>query len=337
MLESKQNKDTLNNHEDFFSSGLKRSAEDARRLAQEYVSPDVFSNNVTTNKDRKSYVYDIDNKSNQAFDSKNDEARIQILNALSDPKKELILTHDSYLKTMDDEEARKVFERSNIHPYIYTQIPGHSASCKESPSQRFRVSVKNKVGEFFIQKVTRKDAELSLSIEKEGSFLVRESESSPGDLTISIKRQKHIGHVWIGKTKNGKFLCKETNHYNSIENIIGKYVSTFLVSKGGQAVQLSVNDEDIISNEVNDYNSFKKKSYYIGSLSQQACEDRLKDTANGSFLLSEVDKERKWMLSAKFPAIVGHFYITLDKNYSIWPCFHSIHSALIKQSKELSK
>uniref|UniRef100_A0A7M5XP57 SH2 domain-containing protein n=1 Tax=Clytia hemisphaerica TaxID=252671 RepID=A0A7M5XP57_9CNID len=124
-------------------------------------------------------------------------------------------------------------------------------------------------GKIPIRKLSRKDAEATLNEEKEGSYVVHQSVSMPGDLTLSIKRQEHVGHIWIGKAE-GKFIYSTPRRFKNIEQLIESHQKKNLMTKGGKTVRLSVKDEDMASEEVKrEYDSFKKKSYYAGKLSRQ--------------------------------------------------------------------
>ena len=107
----------------------------------------------------------------------------------SSPKKELILTHDSYLKTEGDEDALKALKLCDIHPYIYVKSP--SPKSKENPYSPFGEEIKKEAGAFSIHKMGRREAEIRLSREKEGSFLLRESESM---VSIRFSLGPHLRH-----------------------------------------------------------------------------------------------------------------------------------------------
>uniref|UniRef100_A0A7M5XKG5 SH2 domain-containing protein n=1 Tax=Clytia hemisphaerica TaxID=252671 RepID=A0A7M5XKG5_9CNID len=240
------------------------------------------------------------------FDYGKTEDQVQI--TLSNPK-ELILTHDSYIKTVNDMEALKTFEGSNIHPYIYV----------DNRLLNLSIAFWGPVTcdkEMEVSFASRKDAEIVLSGEREGSFLLRESESSPGDLTLSMRRGEKIIHVWIGKSEE-QFIYSEPRRFESIEEIIEVYHRSNLVSKRGQTIRLWRSAEK--KHITDDYNSFEKKSYGMVKMSQEACEDKLIDSVKGAFLVRKIDKEfeeeKKWILSVKFHLHVEHFLIELNKEF----------------------
>lgn len=59
---------------------------------------------------------------------------------------------------------------------------------------------------WFHGKITRRQAEQALlQVQHEGAFLIRESESSPGDFSLSVRTGDHIQHFKIFKDEGRKY------------------------------------------------------------------------------------------------------------------------------------
>lgn len=177
MSKCKQDTDTYKNPDEVLSYGLN---EPEKTISDpQYAYPDQVVLRSDLNRIRNSFVADTDKKNDYfkgTYSYDDNKSKDQAVSgAPLSPKKEMILSHDVYLKLADEEQAFKILEESDINAYIYAKSP--SPKCKEIPKLN-EVKLTNKESKFSIQKMTRKEAEIALSNKNEGSFLIRKSESS---------------------------------------------------------------------------------------------------------------------------------------------------------------
>lgn len=72
---------------------------------------------------------------------------------------------------------------------------------------------------WYYGRITRADAEKLLkSNEQDGAFLVRVSESSPGDFSLSVKCADQVQHFKVLRDQNGKFFlwCQKFDSLNAL-------------------------------------------------------------------------------------------------------------------------
>ena len=60
---------------------------------------------------------------------------------------------------------------------------------------------------WYYGRITRADAEKLLSNKHEGAFVVRVSESSPGDFSLSVKCGDGVQHFKVLRDAQGKHIC----------------------------------------------------------------------------------------------------------------------------------
>ncbi|CAD6188843.1 unnamed protein product [Caenorhabditis auriculariae] len=84
---------------------------------------------------------------------------------------------------------------------------------------------------WYLGKITRNDAEVLLKRQstKDGNFLVRQCESSPGDFSISVRFQDTIQHFKVLRDNNGKYFLWVVK-FNSLNELV-QYHRTASVSR----------------------------------------------------------------------------------------------------------
>uniref|UniRef100_T1GA63 SH2 domain-containing protein n=1 Tax=Megaselia scalaris TaxID=36166 RepID=T1GA63_MEGSC len=94
-----------------------------------------------------------------------------------------------------------------------------------------------------LRKITRADAEKVLSNKHEGAFLIRISESSPGDFSLSVKCPDMVQHFKVLRDAQGKFFLWVVK-FNSLNELVD-YHRTSSVSRS-----LDVKLKDMVPQEV---------------------------------------------------------------------------------------
>lgn len=84
-----------------------------------------------------------------------------------------------------------------------------------------------------------KEAErLILERGKNGSFLVRESQSKPGDFVLSVRTDDRVTHVMIRCTPDNLYDVGGGLQFNSLANLIEHYKKNPMVETSGTVVHL---------------------------------------------------------------------------------------------------
>lgn len=73
--------------------------------------------------------------------------------------------------------------------------------------------------DWYYGRITRADAEKLLKDETEGAFLIRMSESSPADFSLSVKCPDDVQHFKVLKDQNGKFFLWVVK-FNSLNELV---------------------------------------------------------------------------------------------------------------------
>ncbi|KAI4456766.1 sh2-sh3 adaptor protein-related [Holotrichia oblita] len=82
---------------------------------------------------------------------------------------------------------------------------------------------------WYYGKITRADAEKLLSTKHDGAFLIRISESSPGDFSLSVKCSDGVQHFKVLRDAQGKFFLWVVK-FNSLNELV-EYHRTASVSR----------------------------------------------------------------------------------------------------------
>ncbi|KAH9370182.1 hypothetical protein HPB48_013104 [Haemaphysalis longicornis] len=87
--------------------------------------------------------------------------------------------------------------------------------------------------------ISRLDAENLLRVLKEGSYLVRNSESSKHDFSLSLKSARGFMHMKIVHSEDGKFILGQfSKPFESIPEMIHHYSVNKLPIKGAEHMSL---------------------------------------------------------------------------------------------------
>lgn len=137
--------------------------------------------------------------------------------------------HD-FQATADDElsfrrgQILKVLNKDEDPHWYKAELDGHEGFV---PSNYIRMHDHS----WYLGKISRMDAEafLKKAGNRDGSFLVRLSESSPGDFSISVKFQDTIQHFKVLRDNNGKYFLWVVK-FNSLNELVN-YHRTASVSR----------------------------------------------------------------------------------------------------------
>ncbi|KGL96163.1 GRB2-related adapter protein [Charadrius vociferus] len=72
-----------------------------------------------------------------------------------------------------------------------------------------------------------------------GAFLIRDSESSPGEFSVSVNYGQHVQHFKVLRERNGKYFLWEEK-FNSLNELVDFYRTTTIAKKQ----QIFLRDED---------------------------------------------------------------------------------------------
>ncbi|CAL8243392.1 unnamed protein product [Lota lota] len=87
--------------------------------------------------------------------------------------------------------------------------------------------------------ISRTDAESLLRLCKEASYLVRNSETSKNDFSLSLKSSQGFMHMKLARTKEGKYVLGQNScPFDSVPEIIHLYSSRKLPIKGAEHMSL---------------------------------------------------------------------------------------------------
>ncbi|XP_053966778.1 growth factor receptor-bound protein 2 isoform X1 [Anastrepha ludens] len=154
---------------------------------------------------------------------------------------EAIAKHD-FSATADDELS---FRKSQILKILNMEDDSNwyraELDSKEGLIPSNYIEMKNH--DWYYGRITRADAEKLLSNKHEGAFLIRISESSPGDFSLSVKCPDGVQHFKVLRDAQGKFFLWVVK-FNSLNELV-EYHRTASVSRS-QDVKL----RDMIHEEV---------------------------------------------------------------------------------------
>ncbi|NXX39194.1 GRAP protein, partial [Tricholaema leucomelas] len=93
---------------------------------------------------------------------------------------------------------------------------------------------------WYVGRISRHLAEQQLLQRKHpGAFLIRDSESTPGQFSISVNYGQHVQHFKVLREKNGKYFLWEEK-FNSLNELVDFYRTTTISKKQ----QIFLRDED---------------------------------------------------------------------------------------------
>ncbi|KAB1276961.1 SH2 domain-containing adapter protein F [Camelus dromedarius] len=87
--------------------------------------------------------------------------------------------------------------------------------------------------------ISRTDAENLLRLCKEASYLVRNSETSKNDFSLSLKSSQGFMHMKLSRTKEHKYVLGQNSPpFSSVPEIVHHYASRKLPIKGAEHMSL---------------------------------------------------------------------------------------------------
>ncbi|NWZ46891.1 GRAP protein, partial [Haliaeetus albicilla] len=96
------------------------------------------------------------------------------------------------------------------------------------------------LGRWYAGRISRHLAEEQLLKRKHlGAFLIRDSESTPGEFSISVNYGQHVQHFKVLRERNGKYFLWEEK-FNSLNELVDFYRTTTIAKKQ----QIFLRDED---------------------------------------------------------------------------------------------
>uniref|UniRef100_A0A8B9MAH4 GRB2-related adapter protein n=1 Tax=Accipiter nisus TaxID=211598 RepID=A0A8B9MAH4_9AVES len=100
--------------------------------------------------------------------------------------------------------------------------------------------IKVKPHPWYAGRISRHLAEEQLLKRKHlGAFLIRDSESTPGEFSISVNYGQHVQHFKVLRERNGKYFLWEEK-FNSLNELVDFYRTTTIAKKQ----QIFLRDED---------------------------------------------------------------------------------------------
>ncbi|XP_074914610.1 GRB2-related adapter protein [Buteo buteo] len=100
--------------------------------------------------------------------------------------------------------------------------------------------IKVKPHPWYAGRISRHVAEEQLLKRKHlGAFLIRDSESTPGEFSISVNYGQHVQHFKVLRERNGKYFLWEEK-FNSLNELVDFYRTTTIAKKQ----QIFLRDED---------------------------------------------------------------------------------------------
>ncbi|NWI94793.1 GRAP protein, partial [Pitta sordida] len=95
-------------------------------------------------------------------------------------------------------------------------------------------------GRWYAGRISRQLAEKRLlRINRQGAFLIRDSESTPGEFSISVNYGKDVQHFKVLRERNGKYFLWEEK-FNSLNELVDFYRTTTIAKEE----QIFLRDED---------------------------------------------------------------------------------------------
>ncbi|KAG5673098.1 hypothetical protein PVAND_003172 [Polypedilum vanderplanki] len=105
--------------------------------------------------------------------------------------------------------------------------------------------------DWYYGRITRADAEKLLSNKHDGAFLIRISESSPGDFSLSVKCSDGVQHFKVLRDNQGKFFLWVVK-FNSLNELV-EYHRTASVSRSQDVKLRDMVPEEILVQALYDF------------------------------------------------------------------------------------
>ncbi|CAI5798726.1 Hypothetical predicted protein [Podarcis lilfordi] len=119
--------------------------------------------------------------------------------------------------------------------FVRSQSPEHSLPAAE----RIDPSLPLENQAWFHGTISRADAESLLTLCKEGSYLVRNSETSRNDYSLSLRSSQGFMHMKFTRTKENKYVLGQNSApFDSVPEVIHFYTAQELPVKGAEHLSL---------------------------------------------------------------------------------------------------
>ncbi|NXG80545.1 GRAP protein, partial [Baryphthengus martii] len=103
-----------------------------------------------------------------------------------------------------------------------------------------RVAEPSALGRWYAGRISRHLAEQRLLKHKHpGAFLIRDSESTPGEFSVSVNYGQHVQHFKVLRERNGKYFLWEEK-FNSLNELVDFYRTTTIAKRQ----QIFLRDDD---------------------------------------------------------------------------------------------
>ncbi|XP_031554196.1 growth factor receptor-bound protein 2-like [Actinia tenebrosa] len=152
---------------------------------------------------------------------------------------EAIAKHD-FTATSTDELS---FKKGSILKVLYMDPDNQWYKAEQNGKDGYIPAnyIEMKPCGWFVGKIKRIDAESQLSNKNDGAFLIRESESAPGDFSLSVKFQGNVQHFKVLRDGAGKYFLWVVK-FNSLNELVD-YHRTSSVSRSQQIYLRDSNKE----------------------------------------------------------------------------------------------
>lgn len=162
---------------------------------------------------------------------------------------EAIAKHD-FNATADDElsfrrgQVLKVLNREDDMNWYRAELDGREGLI---PSNYIEM----KRHDWYYGRITRADAEKLLTNKHEGAFLIRVSESSPGDFSLSVKCGDNVQHFKVLRDTQGKFFLWVVK-FNSLNELV-EYHRSASVSRSQDIKLRDMHPEEFLVQAMYDF------------------------------------------------------------------------------------
>ncbi|KAG9352067.1 hypothetical protein JZ751_020480, partial [Albula glossodonta] len=143
----------------------------------------------------------------------------------------------SRMSPTKDGKARPL-QRHSSGCLVNTKL-GSQDHCPPAVGERIDPSMPLESQFWYHGAISRIDAESLLRLCKEASYLVRNSETSKNDFSLSLKSSQGFMHMKLSRTKDSKYILGQNScPFDSVPEIIHFYSSRKLPIKGAEHMSL---------------------------------------------------------------------------------------------------
>lgn len=111
--------------------------------------------------------------------------------------------------------------------------------------------IEMKKHDWYYGRITRADAEKLLANKHEGAFLIRVSESSPGDFSLSVKCADGVQHFKVLRDQSGKFFLWVVK-FNSLNELV-EYHRSASVSRSQDIKLIDMRPDEFLVQAIYDF------------------------------------------------------------------------------------